>query len=365
MVDTAAQAAPVDPANVGATSAAQALQNRRAPDREQLLDGMRAARAAAISEAAGDAPAAEPAAADPAPAAADPAPAVAADPPPAATEPPAAEPPGMAAVRKAEQHARRQLAAERAAMIADFDEQKTAWQTKIHRAAELEAKIAAARQDPLAAMAALGFAETDYEAVGRLLYAHSPEGQKDPRHKAAAAQTLAQREQQTAMEKLQAKLDALEANVSARDQKAEQQARADRYINSVTKAAGDETPLAKSALAKNPDKTKAALYQIALRLFAESGPSDDLRDDPTPAEVLRAYEEQRTAELEELGFDPKTIGRAPAPAPAAVAAPTPAAPRPSATLAPAGAGAPAVTRPTTPPSRDDVLAALAKMRSTG
>lgn len=267
----------------------------------------------------------------------------------------------MAAVRKAEQHARKQLATERAAMLADFDQQKAAWQTKIAKAAELEARIANARQDPLAAMAALGFGETDYEAVGRLLYAHSPEGQKDPRHKAAAAQTLAQREQQTVMEKLQAKLDALEQKTTAREQAMEQQARAERYVSSVAKAAGDETPLAKSALARNPDKTKAALYEIALRLYAESGPTDELRDDPTPAEVLRAYEAQRTAELEELGIDPKSLARSPAVAIAPAAAPASA--RPAATLAPAGAGAPAITRPTTPPTRDEVLAGLAKMRA--
>jgi len=269
----------------------------------------------------------------------------------------------MAAVRKAEQHARRQLATERAAMVAELDQQKAAWQAKLSKAAELETRIANARQDPLAAMAALGFAESDYEAVGRLLYAHSPEGQKDPRHKAAAAQTLAQRKQQTIMEKLQAKLDALEQRTTERDRQIEQQARAERYVSSVAKAAGDETPLAKTALAKNPDKTRAALYEIALRLYADSGPTDDLRDDPTPAEVLRAYEAQRTAELEELGIDPKAFARAPVAAAAAPVAVAAAPNRPAATLAPSGAGAPVVTRPTTPPTRDEVLAGLAKMRA--
>lgn len=271
----------------------------------------------------------------------------------------------MAAVRKAEQHARRQLATERATMLADFDQQRAAWQTKVAKATEIETRIANARQDPLAAMAALGFAESDYEAVGRLLYAHSPEGQKDPRHKAAAAQTLAQREQQTAMEKLQAKLDALEKDVTSRQEQADQRMRAERYVASVEKAATDETPLFKSAVSKNPDKTRAKLYEIALALYRDSGPSDDLRDDPTPAEVLRAYEAHRAAELEELGIDPKLIGRpAAAAAPTPALAPTPAASaRPAATLSPSGAGAPAVTRPNTPPNRDDVLAALAKMRS--
>lgn len=374
MVDTAAHAATPEP---NGQSPAQALYDRRAPQREQLLEGLRAVREARDPSPSSDTTGASAAAAAPVvpeatapPAAPEAAPAAAetlapADPAPApaAEAEPAPEPPGMAAVRKAEQHARRQLAQERAAMLADFDSQKAAWQAKIDKAAEIESRITNARQDPLAAMTALGFSESDYEAVGRLLYAHSPEGQKDPRHKAAAAQTLAQREQQAVLDKLQRELAEMKEGLTVRERAAEQQARADRYINSVTKAVSDETPLAKAAYAKNPERTKAALFDIALRLYAESGPSDDLRDEPTPAEVLRAYDAQRAAELEELGFDPKTLGR-PAAAPAPTTTPAPPA-RPAATLAPAGAGAPVAPKTNEPPSRDEVLAGLAKMRGGG
>lgn len=366
MVDTAATTGTADPPT--GAGPAQSLIERRAPQREQLLEGLRAVREAREPVADGAGAAAATAApaqiADPAttpdPAATETP--VAADPATAEPDAPAAEPPGMAAVRKAEQHARRQLAQERAAMLADFDTQKTAWQVKIDKASELESRIANARQDPLAAMAALGFSEHDYEAMGRLLYAHSPEGQKDPRHKAAAAQTLAQREQQAALDKLQRELVEMREGFTARERQAEQQARAERYMSNVTKAVSDETPLAKAALTKNPDRTRAALFDIALRLYAESGPTDDLRDEPTPAEVLRAYDAQRSAELEELGFDPKTFGR-----PAAPAAPAPVTPpaRPAATLAPAGAGAPVAPKSNEPPSREEVLAGLAKMRGVG
>lgn len=336
---------------------------REARDPGSDTTGASAAAAAPVVPDAAPAPGAAPEPATPVESpAVDPAAAAAAAPAAADLETPPAEPPGMAAVRKAEQHARRQLAQERAAMLADFDSQKAAWQAKIDKASEIESRITNARQDPLAAMAALGFSESDYEAVGRLLYAHSPEGQKDPRHKAAAAQTLAQREQQAVLDKLQRELAEMKEGMSARERAAEQQARADRYINLITKAVSDETPLAKAAYAKNPERTKAALFDIALRLYAESGPSDDLRDEPTPAEVLRAYDAQRAAELEELGFDPKTLGR-PAAAPAPVASTPPA--RPAATLAPAGAGAPVAPKTNEPPSRDEVLAGLAKMRGGG
>ncbi len=155
--------------------------------------------------------------------------------------------------------------------------------------------------------------------------------------------------------------------MAAQDAHAKEQVAVDRYLASVTKAVGDDTPLARAALAKNPDRTRGVLTQIADELWASSGPSDDLRDVPTPTEVLAAYEARRTAELEELGIDPKLIGRAAAPAPvtptpAPVATPTA---RPTATIAPSSVGAPIIPKVPGPPSREEVLAGLQKLRTVG
>lgn len=372
MVDSA-QAAPTEEAPLApvasGVSAGQILQERRAPQRDGILAGLREARGSAgqavvaPAEVAADPPAEPAAAADPADEVADPAAEPAVE-----TKPPAeVEPPGMAQVRKAEQHARRQLAQERATMLADFEQQKAAWTAKLDKAAALEAKISTARQDPLAALAALGFAEGDYDALGRLIYAHSPEGQKNPATKAAAAaalaQTSAQREQQTAVQKLQAKIDAMEAAQTQREQQASTQREIDKYAAGLAKGVTDHTPLAKSALAKNPERTQARMLSIADRLYVESGPSNDLRDVPTPAQVLAAYEAERIAELEELDIDPKTFLRAEAAKPAA-AKPAPAA-RPAATIAPSGGSAPSVIKSDAKPTREELLAGLAKMRTAG
>lgn len=273
----------------------------------------------------------------------------------------------MAAVRKAEQHNRRQLAAERAQMAQEFEQQKAQWQAKLDKAAEIERKIANARQDPLALLAAAGFSEHDYDPVGRLVYAASPKGKADPAAAAAAAQELARtganRETTTAIAALQKEIADLKAAQQQTVAQAQAQQRLDTYLAGVTKAIGDTSPLARAAFAKNPDRTRNTLTEIADQLYYSSGPSDDLRDVPTPGEVIAAYEARRSAELEELGIDPRTIGRAGTAAPTIV--PVVTAPRPAATIAPSGAGAPTVTKVPGPPSREEALAGLAKLRTVG
>src|ERR1051325_5109093 len=274
--------------------------------------------------------------------------------PAAAQEPTGAaagEPPGMAQVRKAEQHLRRKLAEERAQMLADIELQKSGWQAKLEKAEAIDRAVSAARKDPVAALKALGFSEDEFDALGRMIYAHTPEGQKDPKFRASAEAMLREREGRTAVEKLQAELAELKGTLTAREQQAQAQTQLDAYAADLTKAVGDQTPLAKAALAKAPAKAKQALLEIADRLYMASGPSHDLRDIPTAAEVLQAYEAQRSAELEELGIDPKSIGR-----PAAVATP---APRPTTTIAPSGTAAPIA--PKAKMTREEMLAEMAKM----
>lgn len=256
---------------------------------------------------------------------------------------------------------RRQLAAERSELLANFERDKSTWQTKLDKADALQKTISDARKDPMAALAALGFTEADFDGLGRLVYAHSPEGQKNPAHKATAHQTLAQREQQTKLDALQSKLDALEQSTQAREQQAQAQAQIDGYLRRVTKAANDETPFVRAALTKNPERTHQRLLEIADRLYVQSGPSHDLRDIPTESEVLRAYEAERIAELEEHGIDAKSFHQRPAAnaAPKIAAAPT----RPATTLAPSGVSAPTAPKVAGPPSREATLAELAKLRS--
>jgi hypothetical protein len=365
MVDSAPVPVPSAP------PASQVLADQRAGNRDAALSALKQIREGSESAASAAqvvTPPAEPVeVVDPAAPAAEPvvAPEVA---DPVAPAPAAApvEPPGMAAVRKAEQHSRRQLAAERAAMTQEFEQQKAQWQAKLDKAAEIERKIANARQDPLGLLTAAGLTEHDFDPVGRLVYAASPKGKADPAAAAAAAQELARtganRDTAAAIAAMQAKIDALQNTITTSHAQAQAQQRLDAYMAGVTKAIGDDAPLARAAFSKNPDRTRNLLTQIADELYYSSGPSEDLRDVPTPDEVLAAYEARRTAELEELGIDPRTIGRT---APALAAVPTPAPTRPTATIAPSGGGAPTLPKVPGPPSRDEVLAGLQKLRTVG
>lgn len=248
----------------------------------------------------------------------------------------------MAAVRKAEQNMRRQLANERAEMRAEFERERAVYQRQLEELTGFKTKIEGSRKDSVGLLKALGMTEDEFEAFAFDIYAHSPKGQKDPRFKERAAALRGQHEQHATVEELRSKLEKLEQGMTEKEKAAEQQARAETYMARVTGTVTDATPLAKAALAKNPDKTTAKMFELALQLYQASGESDDVREDPTPEQVLQAYDRWRAAELEELGLDPKAIlapAAAPAPAKAAKAA-TPAQPGESSPPAAAAAETP-------------------------
>lgn len=225
--------------------------------------------------------------------------------------------PGMVAVRKAEQRARAQLAQERAEMRADLDRERAIYQRKIDELSAFKAKIDGGKKDRIGLLKALGYTEEEFEGFAFDVYANSPKGKQDPRFKDRAAQLQGTHEQVSAMDKLQAEIAELKQGISAKEQAQAQQARAEHYMAGVTAAVTDATPLAKAALAKNPNKTTAQMFGIALELYQASGDSEAGRVDPKPAEVLAEYDRRRALELEELGIDPKAVGAKPAPAAAA------------------------------------------------
>lgn len=362
-------------------SATQVLADRRAPQRDSILAGMAQIRtgaqpadapaAAAPTQPATpstDAPVTEdpPAAPEATPPAEDPAPAT------PAAEPPAAEPPGMAMLRKQEQHMRRQLAEERQKLQTEIEQMRREHQTRIDRAAQTEQRLEAIKRDPatlIQLLADAGYGEADFDPLGRYIWGHSTEGKAKGGAAASAAdvhRTAAQRQQQTELQKLQNEFNEFKKSATEREQRAAVKAELDRYVSTVAKAASDETPLAKAALTKAPERTQQKLLEVAHRLYIASGPSDDLRDEPSPSEVLKAYEAERAAELEELGIDVKALRAGAKPTPPTPPAPTPPAQRPATTLAPSGGAAPTPARePEAKMSRDEVLANLAKLRSTG
>lgn len=202
-------------------------------------------------------------------------------------------------------------------MQAEFDAQKIAWQRQMEGAGAKKPQLDNALQDPIGALKALGFAEGDFDALGRLIYAHSPEGQKDPRNKAAATATAREREQASAIETLSRELSEFKQGLQTREQQAHERAQLDAFAEGIARAAGDATPVARAGLSSNPSRTRQALIEVADQLYMDSGPSHELRDVPGPAEVLAAYESKRRTELEAMRAEYEAItGVAPAAAPA-------------------------------------------------
>lgn len=214
-------------------------------------------------------------------------------------------------------------------MQADFEVQRQQWQQRIEKSARFEELIN--KRDPIALAAAAGWTEADYESLGLSFYAASPEGKKDPNRARQAQGQLERRQEQSRVEKLERELAEFKGSIEQQTQQAQAQAQAQlvqaRWLDSVHGAAGDDTPLARSTADKATLNQR--LLDVTGRLWEESGPSDDLREMPTPSQVMRTYETQRRAELEALRPEYEALAKL---APSAPAAATPAAdPAPAAT----------------------------------
>lgn len=350
---------------------AEALRQAREPQRAGALEALKAIRAAADGGVAPAPPAPTPTVAPAvAPEIEVEAPAVETPADDAAPAPAVETPDVHASIRKQEIHLRKQIATERANMEAEFAQRMAALQPKIDQQSKLEQAIANARQDPLHAIKTiLGFSDADMAPLSQLIYSASPEGQKDPRYAKLGREALEKNGQLTQIEKLQKQFDELNKSIEQKQNEAVLQQQLDRYAATIVKAIDAKTsPLASSAMAKNPERARAQMMTVADRLYMESGPSHDTRDLPTPAEVLKAYEAERRQEIEELGIDVSLIGKA---------APAPAKKIPT-TLAPAEAPAPAIEAPVVAvkpnptarpqgqkPTREEALLELRKMREQG
>src|SRR4029079_12289407 len=92
-------------------------------------------------------------------------------------------------------HLKRQIAAERETARAEIEAERKALATERAEYERFKQLRGNAKSDRLAAIRELGFTEADFAALGTELYAHSPEGQKDPRYKQQAEQRLREREE--------------------------------------------------------------------------------------------------------------------------------------------------------------------------
>lgn len=207
----------------------------------------------------------------------------------------------LAAVQKAERRSKEQLARERQAMHHEMDARvaklEADWKPRIEAAQRFEQLRGRVKYNTVAVLRELGLTPADFERVAQEVYAHSEAAGVKPEHKAHAERAARERELSDDLAATKKRQDKLEAELAERDQREANARAAERHFTALTKAVSDQTPLAKHFLAKTPEKTRSKFAQITLDMLDEGV-------DPTPAAVLKRFEKQQRAELEEIGVDP-------------------------------------------------------------
>lgn len=199
----------------------------------------------------------------------------------------------LAALQKAEKRAKESIAHEREqleAMRHDFRE-------KAKRIEEFERIAKQAKYNPAAVLMSLGLTAEDMDDAARDVYRHSKAAADNPKLRAAAAQTMRERELRAVMEAQGRELAEIKEQLATQ----QTQKQVEGYISTVAKAASDETPLVRAMLENNPDGARKQLTQVADYLSRETG------EIPEPLEVLKALESMRQNELKELGIDPAQV----------------------------------------------------------
>jgi hypothetical protein len=194
---------------------------------------------------------------------------------------------GLDQVRRAEQRWRAEQAKEREA----FEKERASHADDIKLAREMKAMRD--RKDLVGLARSMKLSDADFKELSIALFAETEDGRKDPRYSAKVAQSARERAQAEELAELRKRLDERDSKEREATERAEAEKQVTRYVDGIAKAATPKAaPIAASLLTKRPEKTRRDLLRVAGDLFRETG------DQPTPAQVLKAYE----SELRELGI---------------------------------------------------------------
>jgi hypothetical protein len=126
---------------------------------------------------------------------------------------------------------------------------------------------------------------------------------------------------------MEQRLEAYEKAETERETNAKMQESERSHRAVIAKAAGELSPIARARLQDERlgEPTWQRMKEIIVRMHQESSPYPDMREVPAPDAILKAYEQERRAELEAdlraLGVDPSILTQQPT-APAQVTAPS-------------------------------------------
>lgn len=249
----------------------------------------------------------------------------------------------LAVIQRAEERSRQALAKERADALAEIERVKTEVLPLRDQLERFRALQARAKYEPAAVLAELGLDAEDFEHAAKDAYLRSKAAQADPKSKLEVAKAAKDRAHADDLSTLRRELSDLKQQLSQQSERVSHERAVSAYLDSAVKAAGDEMPLLRTLVSKDPTRARADLERLAYELAEASG-------GPVPAEdVAIAYEQKQRALLESMGIDVATLKRRPTATTAAQ--PTP--PKPAGIPGAAPSGSTAI-KPRL--SRDEVIA---------
>lgn len=215
---------------------------------------------------------------------------------------------GVDAIERRDKRAREQLAADRAAMEAEYKRKEADLERRLAEAAKPtpfdDLKKLPTVKRALEAMKAAGVNVDDEEVaevIARDVYARSKSGKADPKARAYADQLAEKNGISAEVAELRRMLEETRETVAQKEQRQAMEAFQNKWLDGFTK----EPPVSDSflglALTKNPEKARGALLSIGQRLERELG------ETPTHAEVIAAYEAETRADLADRGFTDEQI----------------------------------------------------------
>jgi len=255
----------------------------------------------------------------------------------------------LSAVQKQAKREREAIARERELVAKEREELRD---LKAHKE-QFERLRARVKYDPTGVLMMLGLADDDLEPAAKHVYSRSKAAAADPKNREAVDAAMRDREAREELQALTKKFDEFKSSITEEKTRAQAIEEANRFLDNTARIAAkhaDKAPLTKLHLEKAPARAKAAMAEVAFRIAQETG------ENPTPGRVIRAYEKQRRAELEELGVDIDALVKAPAKKPGA---PAGVARRPAGTTAAAKDTAPSpAPTPAKAQTREEKLAEL-------
>ena len=200
-------------------------------------------------------------------------------------------------IQKASKREREIVAKERA----ELEELRKSIEPALESSKRFQELSKRAKYDPAGVLLSLGLTSDDLELAARHVYSQSKAAEADPKHKEQSAKLLREREYEDKLKATESRLQELESKLSQERESERINREAERYLESVTKAINQDTPLVNTLMSKSPEKARQRLSEVAQYLIEQTG------EVPDPEEVAQTLEKLRMSELEELGIDPSTV----------------------------------------------------------